>query len=102
MDISVEHNRDRQRFEVRLDGELAGFADYRPRDGVLAFTHTEVDPRHRGKGVGGVLVGAALDQVRADGGRVLPLCSFVADFVSHNPEDADLVAYGRTPDPGGG
>jgi hypothetical protein len=101
MDISVEDNRDRQRFEARLDGELVGFADYRPRDGVLAFTHTEVDPRLRGRGVGAALVGGALDRVRADGGRVLPLCSFVVDHVARHPEYNDLVAYGPS-DAGGG
>jgi predicted GNAT family acetyltransferase len=100
MDIAVQDNAARQRFEIRLDGELAGFADYRPRDGVLAFTHTEVDPVHRGKGVGGALIGAALEQVKADGGKIMPLCSFVADYVSHHPQYADLVAYGR-PDTGG-
>lgn len=92
MGISVVDNAERQRFEALVDGELAGFADYRPGDGVLAFTHTEVDPAYRGKGVGAVLVGTALDQVRTDGHRVLPLCSFVADYVSHHPEYADLVA----------
>ncbi|HYN97807.1 MAG TPA: GNAT family N-acetyltransferase [Pilimelia sp.] len=100
MDISVADNPERQRFEIRLDGELAGFAEYRPRDGALAFTHTEVDPRHRGRGLGGALIGAALEQVRADGGRVLPLCSFVVDYVGQHPEYRDLVAYGRT-DAGG-
>jgi uncharacterized protein len=100
MDIAVEDNAARQRFEIRLDGDLAGFANYRPRDGVLAITHTEVDPRHRGKGIGGALIGAALDQVKANGGKVMPLCSFVADYVSHHPEYADLVAYGRS-DAGG-
>jgi predicted GNAT family acetyltransferase len=100
MRIAVEDNAARQRFEIRLDGQLAGFADYRPRDGVLAFTHTEVDPGHRGKGVGGALIGAALEQVKADGGKIMPLCSFVADYVSHHPQYADLVSYGR-PDTGG-
>jgi predicted GNAT family acetyltransferase len=100
MDISVEDNRERQRFEASLDGKLVGFADYRPRGGALAFTHTEVEPRLRGRGIGGALVGMALDRVRADGGRVLPLCSFVAEYVASHPEYGDLVAHGR-PDPGG-
>ena len=98
-DVTVAHNRERQRFEATVDGRLVGFADYRPRDGALAFTHTEVDPAARGRGIGGVLVGAALDAVRAEGGRVLPLCSFVADYVARNPAYADLVAH--RPDPGG-
>jgi len=100
MDIAVEDNPQRQRFEARLDGELVGVADYRPRDGVLAFTHTEVDPRLRGQGIGATLVGAALDAVRASGGRVLPLCSFVVDYVAQHPEYKDMVAYGPS-DPGG-
>jgi len=99
MDISVEHNRDRRRFEAMLDGRLVGFADYVPRDGAFAFTHTEVDPAERGRGIGGALVGAALDAVRAEGGRVLPLCSFVADYVARHPAYAELVAH--RPDPGG-
>jgi predicted GNAT family acetyltransferase len=101
MDISVADHPERQRFEIQLDGELVGFADYQPRDGVLAFTHTEVDPRHRGKGLAGALIEAALQQVRANGGRVLPLCSYVADYISHHPEFSSLVAYGRS-DAGGG
>jgi uncharacterized protein len=68
---------------------------------VLAFTHTEVEPRLRGRGIGATLVGRALDQVRANGGRVLPLCSFVVDYVARHPEYRDLVAYGRS-DAGGG
>lgn len=83
-----------------MDGELAGFAEYRPGPDVVAITHTEVDPRYRGKGVASTLVGAALDRVRADGRRVQPLCSFVSDYISHHPEYADLVAYGRS-DTGG-
>ena len=98
MDISVAHNRDRQRFEATDGGRLVGFADYVPRDGVLAFTHTEVDPAERGRGIAGTLVGAALDAVRAEGGRVLPLCSFVADYVARHPAYADLVAHRADPD----
>lgn len=100
MEISVQDNTSRQRFELRVGGEVAGFVDYRPRDGALALTHTEVDPRHRGKGLAGTLIGAALDQVRADGGEVLPLCPYVADYISHHPEYAGLVALGRA-DAGG-
>ena len=95
---TVDDNRTRQRFEIRLDGNLAGFADYQLRVGdppgerVLMFTHTEVDAAQRGGGIATELIGAALAQVRADGGKVLPMCSFVADYVDRHPEYADLVA----------
>lgn len=94
MDLSVDDNPTRQRFEVRLDGEVVGFAAYHVRDGVVAITHTEVEPALRGRGIGAALVGGALDRIRAEGHRVLPVCSFVADYVRRNPEHADLVAGG--------
>jgi uncharacterized protein len=92
MDITVTDNPDRRRFEIRLAGELVGFADYEVRDEVVAFTHTEIDPAHRRKGLGAALVGAALDQVRADGRTARPLCWFVADYIDGNPAYADLRA----------
>jgi uncharacterized protein len=92
MDLTVQDNPERQRFEAWQGGELVGFATYQMRDGVVAFTHTEVDPDRRHLGIGGRLIGAALNQVRADGHRALPLCSFVVDYVDRNPEYADLVS----------
>jgi uncharacterized protein len=91
MDLDIAENPQRQRFEARLAGQLVGFADYRVRDGVVAFTHTEVEPSLRGRGIGGRLVGAALDSVRGRGAKARPLCSFVAEYVDSHPEYADLV-----------
>jgi predicted GNAT family acetyltransferase len=92
MDLSVDDNPTRQRFEVRLGGDLVGFAAYREREGVVAITHTEVNPSLRGRGIGGVLVGGALDRIRADGHLVRPVCWFVAEYIERNPGYADLVA----------
>ncbi|HWH00948.1 MAG TPA: GNAT family N-acetyltransferase, partial [Pilimelia sp.] len=72
MDVDVTENPDLHRFEIRLDGELAGFVAYRPVNGALAFTHAEVDPARRGAGVAARLVAGAFELVRAAGGRVRP------------------------------
>ncbi len=40
---------ERERFEVRVGDELAGFAEYRRRPGLIAFTHTMIDPRFEGQ-----------------------------------------------------
>ncbi|RMI08890.1 N-acetyltransferase [Cellulomonas triticagri] len=83
---------DEQRFEARLpDGTVVGVAEYRRHDDVVVFTHTEVDPRQEGHGVGTTLVRAALDAVRAAGDRAEPRCPFVRAFVEDHPEYADLV-----------
>ena len=85
----------RERFEVVLDGELAGFTVYRPHDQVYAFVHTEIDPAHEGKGLGGTLVRGAMDAMRERGAAVLPFCPFVAGWLAKHPEYADLVPAAR-------
>ncbi|WP_454050255.1 GNAT family N-acetyltransferase [Cellulomonas sp. Marseille-Q8402] len=81
------------RFEIRdAEGTVLGVASYRRAPGVVVFTHTEVDPRHEGHGVGTTLVREALDTVRAAGMRIEPQCPFVRDFVAEHAEYADLVA----------
>lgn len=88
----VEDDPARRRFEILVDDALAGFTAYQPRGEVLVFTHTEVDPGFRDKGVGEALVRGALDEVRRRGGRVVPRCPFTAAIIGRHPEYADLVA----------
>jgi hypothetical protein len=82
---------DRARYEVRLDGDLAGFAEYRDVDGARVFTHTEIFDAFEGKGVGSALAQGALEAVRGGGGRLVALCPFVASYIERHPEYADLV-----------
>lgn len=98
LDAAVTDVAGRARYEIRVDGELAGFLDYAPHRERLDFVHTEVNPAFGGRGVGTRLVRAALDDLRRRGGRVRPMCSFVGAFLDRNPEYADMV-FGPTPDP---
>ncbi|MEU0934371.1 GNAT family N-acetyltransferase [Embleya sp. NPDC005971] len=91
MDITVEDVPAQNRFEARIDGDLAGFADYMTTDVLIVFTHTEVDPRFEGKGVGSALVRGALDRVRTGNRKVLPLCPFVKTWIGRHPDYFDLV-----------
>ncbi|GLW97625.1 N-acetyltransferase [Microtetraspora sp. NBRC 16547] len=86
------HDAAASRYELRLDDEVAGFAEYRLRDGVVVFTHTEIRKEFEGKGLGSRLVGGALDQVRETGRSVEPLCPFVARYIERHPEYRDLLA----------
>ncbi|GAA4893360.1 hypothetical protein GCM10025789_08150 [Tessaracoccus lubricantis] len=91
---TVTNNPERKRYEIRLDGELAGFADYILSNDLITFTHTEIDPAFEGKGLGSTLVREALDDVRAAGDRkVLPLCPFVKSWLQRHHDYADLT-YG--------
>lgn len=92
-DVDVRDVPERHRFEaVGADGAVLGVAEYERRPGVVVFTHTEVDPRQEGHGIGSALVRAALDLVRASGDRIEPACPFVRAFVAEHPDYADLVA----------
>jgi predicted GNAT family acetyltransferase len=91
MATTVEDNRARSRFEVLVDGELGGFATYRQREDVLFVTHSEVDPRFRGRGVGAELARQTLDLLRERGARVVPACPFFAEYVQKHPEYNDIL-----------
>jgi predicted GNAT family acetyltransferase len=45
-----------------------------------------------GRGIAGRLVRAALEHARAAGLKVVPRCSYVADYLDKHPEYADLRA----------
>ena len=92
--IEVHDVPDRARYEVTVDGRVAGFAAYRETSGVRVFTHTEVDDDYEGQGVGSALARGALDEARAAGRRVVALCPFIAGYISRHPEYADLVDEG--------
>jgi len=82
----------RQRFEARTsDGEVAGFAAYHREGDTVTFTHTEVVEAYQGHGVGDQLARVALEQVRVEGLRADPQCSFIAAWIDKNEEYQDLV-----------
>jgi uncharacterized protein len=92
METAVVNDPDRERYVVTADGAEAGFAQYRERPALIAFTHTEVDPTYEGQGLGSTLIRAALDDARARGLSVLPFCPFVNAYISRHPDEyADLV-----------
>lgn len=94
-DATVVDNPVELRYELRVGGELAGVIRYRSEPGVVVLVHTEVFPSAEGRGLGARLVAGALDDIRARGLSVVPLCPFAAAYVRRHHEYADLVA----PDP---
>lgn len=88
----VTKNTDENRFEIHVDGELAGWLDYMVDEGVVALPHTTVEDRFSGQGLAGELVRAGLDDIRTQGYRVDPQCPYVQGWIEKNPTYADLVA----------
>ena len=92
METSVRDVPEQNRYEIRDGERLLGVAEYQRDGDQVRFTHTEVDPSAGESGLGSRLVQAALDDVRAKGGSVVPLCSFVRGWIGKHPDYADLVA----------
>ncbi|MFJ9928400.1 GNAT family N-acetyltransferase [Streptomyces misionensis] len=93
----VERVEDRHRYEILVDGELAGFTEYLDRDEQRVFYHTEVGDAFAGQGLASRLVEQALIDVRRAGKRVVPVCPYVASFLRKHEEFAD-IADPVTPD----
>jgi predicted GNAT family acetyltransferase len=84
--ILVRDNAERARYEISVDGDLAGFADYRDRAGRRIFVHTEVDRAFAGRGLANRLASGALDDAMARRLRVVPRCPFIRAFVERHAE----------------
>ncbi|GAA2370199.1 GNAT family N-acetyltransferase [Nonomuraea africana] len=89
--MKILDNSAESRFEIHVDGQLAGFAEYKLLPATIVFTHTEVKPEFEGQGLAGKLVAHALDASRDTGLKVRPLCPYVARYISRHPEYQGLL-----------
>ena len=80
-------NTARHRFERTEDGALS-FADYRLEPGAIALTHFETDPAARGRGQAGLLMEAIVDNARARGLKIAPVCSYAVYWMDRHPDVA--------------
>lgn len=79
------------RFIAETDTGVAGYTVYHQRGGRYFFVHTEVSKAFEGQGLGSALARFALDDVRAKGLYIIPLCPFIAGFINRHPDYKDLV-----------
>ena len=86
MSISILRNDELNRFETYSDGELAGFADFKIENQMISYTHTEIDPRFGGQGLGSQLIKEALDKALEQDLEVAPYCSFVSAYIKKSGE----------------
>ncbi len=88
--MDVTNNEAKSRYEMDVDGHTA-FAAYVRQGDVWDFNHTVVPPELGGRGIGSKLVQGALADVKAQGGKIIPTCSFVAAYVEKHPDAAELA-----------
>ena len=89
--VTIERNDEKHRYELRLDGEVAGYAEYRTNPGRITFTHTVVYPEHEGQGLGSRLAKFVLDDAVARGDTIVPVCPFIAAYLKdHSGYEASV------------
>ncbi|ONM46601.1 GNAT family N-acetyltransferase [Nocardia donostiensis] len=93
MSTQVCNNTALERFEIHVDGTVAGYAEYQDTASDRAFVHTEIDPRFEGQGYARMLVETALDDTRRDGLGALPMCSMVRHFIETRPHYLPMVPH---------
>lgn len=85
--LEVRDNAERSRFELLDSNAVVGHADYHlTGDGTAVMPHTVIDTDRRGEGLGEVLVGAAVRELRGRGLAIDPTCWFVADYLQKHPD----------------
>lgn len=93
MATEVVNDASMNRYELLVDGDPVGFADYQVRDKTIVFTHTEIDPAKRLKGMGSELARGALNLVRAETEyRVVASCPFISAWIGSHPDYQDLLS----------
>lgn len=88
---SVSRQQNPDRFEITVDGTAAGFAAFIEDGDQRIFHHTEVSEEFSGQGLAGKLVQQALEATKAEGKRIVPVCPYVAKFVTKTDEFNDVV-----------
>jgi predicted GNAT family acetyltransferase len=90
-DTNVTDNAAAGRFEWTIDGATA-IVTYRREGSVLWLNHAGVPDALGGRGLGTRLVEAVLQQIRARGEKIVPVCSFIVRHIERHPQHRDLLA----------
>jgi predicted GNAT family acetyltransferase len=84
---SVTHNEAKGQFEIALGNDKA-VLQYRRTEHHITLLHTEVPQASRGRGLGNLLIRAALDFAHFNHLKVVPVCPFVKAYLDKHPEAA--------------
>lgn len=84
-------NTERKQFELIFDGHTAKI-EYMIMANKIFLTHTEVPRELEGKGVGSKIVKLAFDEIEKRGLKLIPLCPFVAKYLTKHPEWKKILA----------
>ena len=88
--LHVTDNAEQSRFELTVDGRR-GELLYQRQDGQIVLLHVGVPKEIDHRGIGGMLVSAAVDEAEREQLRIVPLCPFARHWLRANPGEAGRV-----------
>lgn len=91
VEISREETEGKGRYLHRSGGAVAEMTFSKAGERLRIIDHTEVPPEFRGRGIGEALVARAVEDARAEGRSILPLCPFAAAQFRRHPDWTDVL-----------
>ena len=93
MDIKTEDGPKGGSYSADEAGHKAVMTFSRASPRLIIIDHTEVADALRGKGFGQALAAFAVEQARAGGWKIIPLCPFFKAQVERHPEWNDVISH---------
>jgi predicted GNAT family acetyltransferase len=90
--LRVEHDQQGRRYLLAAGAAVLSEITYSVSGDAVIIEHTTTPVAHRGNGYAAELTGAALDDLRARGLRLVPACPYTRAYLRRHPELQDLVA----------
>ena len=94
---TIRDNSAEGQWELLVDGDLAVYLTYHDHGSRRTFVHTETQDGYEGKGLASQLVQVALDDARARGLEINPVCPFVRGWLDRHPGYGVLSGPERPP-----
>jgi predicted GNAT family acetyltransferase len=88
--VAHEEGPSKGRYAIRLDGAEAEMTYTRAGEQLVIIDHTSVPDALRGRGLGAVLVARAVEDARAAGKTIMPLCPFAKAQFDRHPDWSDV------------
>lgn len=91
LEITLEEGESGGRYFYREGDNLAEMTFSSAGHSLMIIDHTGVPDVFRGRGIGLALVSRAVEDARAAGKKIVPLCPFAAAQFRRHPEWADVL-----------
>jgi uncharacterized protein len=92
MDIREEKGQSGGRYVATVEGHEGEMTYSRASAHLIIIDHTGIPDALRGKGVGQALAVHAVEEARAGGWKIIPLCPFFKAQLARHPEWNDVIS----------